>query len=244
MKLTVDTHAHTIASGHAYSSIREMARAASENELDTLALTEHAPQMLGSCQDIYFRNLSVIPREMYGVRLLFGAELNIMDESGTLDLPEELLEKLDIVIASIHSPCYGFGHTEEENTRAYVSVMKNPYVHIIGHPDDGRFPCDYEILVKTAKETGTLLEVNNSSLRPGGFRKGTRENILEILELCRQYEVFVTTGSDAHIDIDTGNFRYVREVLNYCRFPEELIVTTEYEKLRYCLERKKAQRLQ
>ena len=209
-----------------------MAYAASQNGLEVLSLTEHAPEMPGSCQEIYFRNLSVIPREMYGVKLLLGSELNIMNPEGELDLSEAICKNLDLVIASIHSPCYGFGHSVKENTNAYVEVMKKPYVDIIGHPDDGRFPIDYEVLVRTAKETKTLLEINNSSLRPGGFRKNTRENVLQMLELCKQYEVSVTTGSDAHIDVDAGNFEYVKEVLEYCKFPEELVVSTEFNKLK------------
>ena len=232
MRLIADTHAHTIASGHAYSTLREMAYAASQNGLEVLSLTELAPEMPGSCQEIYFRNLSVIPREMYGVKLLLGSELNIMNPEGELDLSEAICKNLDLVIASIHSPCYGFGHSVKENTNAYVEVMKKPYVDIIGHPDDGRFPIDYEVLVRTAKETKTLLEINNSSLRPGGFRKNTRENVLQMLELCKQYEVSVTTGSDAHIDVDAGNFEYVKEVLEYCKFPEELVVSTEFNKLK------------
>ena len=232
MRLIADTHAHTIASGHAYSTLREMAYAASQNGLEVLSLTEHAPEMPGSCQEIYFRNLSVIPREMYGVKLLLGSELNIMNPEGELDLSEAICKNLDLVIASIHSPCYGFGHSVKENTNAYVEVMKKPYVDIIGHPDDGRFPIDYEVLVRTAKETKTLLEINNSSLRPGGFRKNTRENVLQMLELCKQYEVCVTTGSDAHIDVDAGNFSYIKEVLEFCKFPEELVVTTDFNKLK------------
>ena len=110
--------------------------------------------------------------------------------------------------------------------------MKKPYGTNFEHPDDGRFPFDYEILVKTAKETRTLLEINNSSMRPQSSRKGTRENILTMLDLCRQYEVPVTTGSDAHVDVDAGNFTSVREVLEYCNFPEELVVTADWERLR------------
>ena len=161
-----------------------------------------------------------------------GAEVNIMDPDGTIDLSEDTCRDLDIVVASIHPPCYGLGHSAEENTRAYVEVMKKPYVHIIGHPDDGRFPMDYEVLVRTAKETGTLLELNNSSLRPQSSRKGTRENMLTMLELCRQYEVPVTTGSDAHVNVDAGNFVNVREVIEYCGFPEELIATADLEMLK------------
>ena len=232
MKIIADTHAHTLASGHAYSTIREMAAAARKRGLKALALTEHAPEMPGTCGLFYFQNLDVVPREADGVRLLMGAEVNIMDPDGTVDLPEKTCRSLDIVVASIHPPCYGLDHTREENTRAYVEVMKKPYVNIIGHPYDSRFPFDCETIVRTATETGTLLEINNSSMRPQSSRKGTRENILAMLDLCRQYEVPVTTGSDAHVDVDAGNFANVREVLDYCNFPEELVITTDWDRLK------------
>ena len=235
MRFEADTHSHTLASGHAYSTIKEMAAAAEAKGLKALALTEHAPKMPGTCGLFYFQNLDVVPRKCGGIRLLMGAEVNIMDQTGRIDLPESTCRDLDIVIASIHPPCYGMGHTEEENMRAYEAVMKKPYINIIGHPDDGRFQIDYERLVKMAKETGTLLEVNNSSMRPSSSRKGTRENILTMLDLCKQYDVPVTTGSDAHVDVDAGNFTYVKEVLKFCDFPEELVVTTKFDVLKQYL---------
>lgn len=232
MRILVDTHSHTIASGHAYSTLSEMARAAGSRGLQALAITEHAPEMENSCGRFYFMNYDVVPREMNGVRLLMGAELNILDAQGTVDLPENVCRDLDIAVASIHPPCYRSEPTKENNTRAYVEAMKKPYINIIGHPDDSRVPVDYEILVKTAKETGTLLELNNSSLRPQSSRVGARENMLVMLDLCRQYEVPITTGSDAHIDVDAGNFTRAEELLEYCGFPEELVVTTDFEKIR------------
>ena len=232
MKFIADTHTHSLASGHAYSTIREMAASAADRGIEMLALTEHAPEMPGTCGLFYFMNLDVIPRKMCGVQMLFGAELNIMNPEGKLDLPDKVYKDLDIVIASIHPPCYGMGHSIEENTQAYVKVMNNPYVNIIGHPDDGRFPVDYEVLVKTAKETGTLLELNNSSLRPKSFREGGRENMKIMLDFCKQYEVMITTGSDAHVDVDVGKFCYVQEVLDECNFPNELIATTSLERLK------------
>ena len=102
MKIIADTHAHTLASGHAYSTIREMAAAAKKRGLKALALTEHAPEMPGTCGLFYFQNLDVVPREADGVRLLMGAEVNIMDPDGTVDLPEKTCRDLDIVVASIH----------------------------------------------------------------------------------------------------------------------------------------------
>ncbi|MBS6765237.1 MAG: phosphatase [Clostridium sp.] len=241
MKFVADTHAHTLASGHAYSTIREMAAAGAAKGLQALAITEHAPEMPGTCNFIYFQNLDVVPRKMNGMQMLFGAELNIMDPDGTVDLPESICRDLDIVIASIHPPCYGKGRSIEENTRAYIEVMKKPYINIIGHPDDGRFPVDYEALVKAAGETKTLLELNNASLRPQSFRQGTRENTLTLLELCKQYDVPVTTGSDAHVDVDAGNFRNILDILKYCDFPEDLIVTTDFEKLKPYLNRYSSQ---
>ncbi len=240
MKFYADTHAHTLVSGHAYSTIREMAKAAKARGLQLQALTEHGPKMRWSCGVYYFLNLDVIPREMEGVELLFGVELNILDPEGTVDLPEKVYEKLDIVIASLHEQCYSMEHSEKENTTAYVNALKNPHIHILGHPDDGKFPVDYETIVKTAKETGKLLELNNASLSPASFRLNARKNALTILDLCKQYEQPITTGSDAHVDTDAGNFCYIEELVNYCKFPEELILTTDAEKIKTYLKNMKA----
>lgn len=231
MKIILDTHAHTLVSGHAYSTIREMARMAAGKGLEAIALTEHAPEMPGTCHEFYFQNLKVVPREMFGVRLFMGTELNILDENGAVDLPPQVLEQMDITIASVHGPCYRGGRTKDAITRAYLAAMENPLIRIIGHPDDGRFPVDYEALVKKAKETHTLLEVNNSSLRPGGFRMDTRKNDKIMLEYCKKYEVPVTLGSDAHVDVDLGEFTIAMELLEECGFPEELVVNTSVAKL-------------
>ena len=85
MRFEADTHSHTLASGHAYSTIKEMAAAAEAKGLKALALTEHAPKMPGTCGLFYFQNLDVVPRKCGGIRLLMGAEVNIMDETGRID---------------------------------------------------------------------------------------------------------------------------------------------------------------
>lgn len=238
MKILVDSHSHTVVSGHAYSTRMEMIQAAKNRGLEAIALTEHAPEMPGACHEFYFQNYAVVPREAEGLHILMGVELNIMDEHGTVDLPAGVLKSMDLAIASIHGPCYGESRSKELNTQAYLNVMKNPYIHIIGHPDDGRFPIDYEQLVRGAKETHTLLEMNNSSLRPGGFRVNTEGNAKEILELCKKEGVYITTGSDAHIDVDAGEFGCIEKILQETDFPEELIATTSYEKFYNLIKRK------
>lgn len=230
MDLIIDTHTHTLASGHAYNTINEMAKSAADKGLKLLAITDHAPAMPGSCSYMYFLNRRALKREKYGIRLLFGTELNIINTDGALDLEDSILKKLDICIASIHSPCYKEA-TAEQNLNAYIKAMKNPYVNIIGHPDDGRFPVDMEKLVLAAKENHVLLEVNNASLDPEGFRKNTEANDLEMLKFCKKYGQPVVIGSDAHVEEEVGNFGRARNVIAKAEFPEELVINTSVEKL-------------
>ena len=75
MKIELDVHTHTIASGHAFSTLQEMAQAAADKGLKVLGITEHSPGIPGTCHPIYFRNLHVVPRRMYGVELLLGLRL-------------------------------------------------------------------------------------------------------------------------------------------------------------------------
>ena len=239
MRVEIDTHTHTLASGHAYNTVREMVRAAKEKGLKAIAITEHAPEMPGSCHRFYFVNLRVLPRELYGIKVLFGAELNIMDAEGNVDLSPNVIKGLDITIASMHPPCYKGEKTLEEVTKAYIHIMEREDIDIIGHPDDGRFPVDYEELVKAAKRTGTLLEINNSSLKPDGYRANTRENALKMLEYCKKYEAMIVLGSDAHFDTGIADYPYADEVLREAEFPEELIANTTFEKMQSLLKRNK-----
>ncbi|MFI3170946.1 MAG: phosphatase [Eubacteriales bacterium] len=233
MRFVLDTHAHTLVSGHAYNTIKEMAFTAKEKDLEAIALTEHAPNLPWAPGLYYFDNLKVVPREMFGVKLLLGVELNILDEFGTVDLPESVYSELDIVIASIHIPddCYGISRGISKNTQAYLKTIEKPGINIIGHPDDIRFPVDYDMIVAAAKEHHVLLELNNSSINPDGVRKGSRENQIKLIETCKKYKADVSLGSDAHVDIDLANFKRTELLLETYDFPEELIVNTSLEKL-------------
>ena len=199
----LDIHTHTSASGHAYNTLYEMAHAAAERGLTLFGSSDHAPAMPGSCHEMYFCNFKAIPRELFGIRLIMGCELNIVDYQGNVDLKRWLQKRLDYGIASIHDLCYEPG-AREENTAALIGAMENPYVQIIGHPDNSRIPLDYESLVKAAKEHHVLLEVNNSSLKPGSPRPGARENYYTMLELCRRYNTAVILGSDSHCAAEEG----------------------------------------
>ena len=205
MKIELDVHTHTIASGHAFSTLQEMAQAAAGKGLKLLGITEQSSGVPGSCNPIYFRNLHVVPRQMYGIELLLGAEINILDGEGNLDMDENCMRMLDIRIAGIHSLCYSYG-TVDENTHGMVKAVSNPFIHIISHPGDGTAELNFEPIVLAAKEHHTLLEINNSSLKPTRNKPNARENNLSILRLCKRYEVPVILGSDAHISFDIARY--------------------------------------
>ncbi len=236
MNIELDMHTHTLASGHAFSTLQEMAQAASDKGLKLLGITEHTPGIPGTCDLIYFRNLHVVPRQMYGIELMLGAEINILDKDGNIDADETLMKLLDLRIAGIHSLCYESG-TREENTQGMIRVIRHPYIQIISHPGDGTAQLDFEPIVLASKEWGTLLEINNSSLKPTRNKVDARDNNLEILRLCKQYEVPVILGSDAHISFDIANYGYLYPLLQETEFPEALIVNRSVEVFRNHLKR-------
>ena len=228
MKYVLDAHTHTIASGHAYSTIMENAAYAAEAGLELLGITDHAPAMAGGTQPSYFLNFSTIPREISGVEIYMGAELNIMDYDGNIDLDEFYLQRMDYAIASLHPPCIPFG-TMEENTNAVLKAMENPYVKILGHPGDPRYPIDCKAIVDKAVETETLIEINDASLIPNGFRKGSEVYIGEILKLCQKKNFPVILASDAHFATHIGKFDNALRLINEAGFPEELIINRSKE---------------
>lgn len=233
----MDLHTHTVASGHAYCSLREMAKTAADKGLELLGITEHAPKMPGTCHKFYFNNLKIVPRELYGIQLLLGSEVNILDAEGRVDLEEKTLKQMDVVVASLHVPCIRPG-SRQENTQSYINAMKNPYINIIGHPDDGRYEVDYEALVQGAKEYGKVLELNNHSMEPDCNRENAVENDTIMLNYCKKYQVPVIMDSDAHFDLLIGEFDLARELLTKLDFPEELVLNRSVESVKKYVNRK------
>ena len=222
-KILIDAHTHTVASGHAYSSLQEMAQAAADKGLQVLGITEHGPSIVGTCPLVYFKNMFVVPRQMYGIRILMGCEVNILDTKGRLDLNDEYLDRLDIAIAGLHDKCWK-GGTREENTEGVMQVIRNPKIHIISHPGDGSAELDFEPLVLAAKESHTLLEINNHSLAPQRQKPMARANNLELLRLCKKYDVPTILGSDAHVSFQIADYDRLLPLLAETDFPDDLIM--------------------
>jgi Histidinol phosphatase and related hydrolases of the PHP family len=225
--IETDTHCHTVASDHAYSTVCELAAYAAKLPLRAIAVTDHGPAMEDGAHEWHFANMSVLPPYIEGVRVLHGTELNIVDYSGGVDLPDDRLEQLDWVIASCHDPILPPG-TVEQHTQAYLGVADNPYIDVIGHSGTETFRYDYERVIPVFGQKGKLVEINAHSF---GSRLGASDNCVAIAKLCKKHGVRIVVNSDAHICYDLGRFEPATEMLASIGFPEELIVNRTLESL-------------
>ena len=228
--LIADLHMHSIMSGHAFGTIRELAAAAAERGLKLIGVTEHGPGIPGTVQPIYFRNLIDAPRVLYGVEMLYGSEVNIRND-GTMDLDQRHLNCLDYAVAGIHGQCFEDAGVVR-NTDAVIRCMENPKVKFISHPDCDAYPLDYPALVQGAKATGTALEVNNSSLRKPTLRPGCVENYTRMLPLCMREGVPIVVNTDSHDPSFVGDFALATALLERLDFDEKLILNNDLEKLK------------
>ncbi len=163
-----DLHIHTDWSDGT-DSILQIAEAARKRGYKYIAITDHASPIgvtngLDSKNILdYIKDIKRVNQKMKGIRILAGAEVDIQ-KNGQLYLPDKILKKLDLVIGAVHS---GFHLPKNEMTQKIIKALKNPYLHILAHPT-GRlinkrepYEVDMEEILKTAKNTGTIMEVNS-----------------------------------------------------------------------------------
>ncbi len=229
MKIVADMHTHTVASGHAYSTVNELARAARRKGLKGLAITDHGPAMPGGPHLYHFGAMRFIPPLISGVRILRGVEANITGADGTIDMPETYLARLDFVMAGFHEGCGFDNQGIEMNTGAVLRAMANPRIRAIAHSGNPQFPVHLEQLVQGAVETGTALEINNASFAQS--RGGSRPNCEKLAELIRSSGALVILGSDAHIAQGIGEFGEAVALLEKVGIPPEQVVNSSMERL-------------
>lgn len=202
MKYEADMHIHTTASGHGYSTVKEIVDTARERGLRLVAITDHGLNMPRAPHLYHFTNMIQIPQVINGVEVLRGVEANILDGQGHIDMPEEVLPYLDIVLAGFHDDTGYTGTTVEENTKAMIAAIMNPYVHIISHPGNPKYPVDIEKVVKAAKAYNKVIELNNQSFiaRPNSFPQCN-----QFAKMAKKYDLSVAINSDSHICYTVGN---------------------------------------
>lgn len=235
MNIIADTHTHTIASTHAYSTIQEMVQAAKSMNLYAIAITDHAQNMPGAPknEEWYFDNLRAVPKVLYGVRVLKGAEANVINEHGELDLHPRLQKNLEWIVASMHEISFAqLPKGIEQFTNAWLSVAENPNVQVIGHSGTPEFAYDYERVIPQFAKNGKLIEINNGSFR---FRKESTENCVKIAKLCKKHKARIVVNTDAHFSHAVGKAESTMEMLKDMDFPKELIVNANVQSFQHYL---------
>ncbi len=155
------------------NSIQEMAEAAKKEGLEYIVITDHTKSLAmthGSDEkrlEKQMAEIDKIQKKVSGIKILKGAEVNI-NKDGTLDIDDRTLAKLDVVGAAVHS---NFNLSEEDMTKRVIRAMENPNVDILFHPT-GRLiqkreaiKLDIDKVIKTAKRTKTVLEIDASPIR-------------------------------------------------------------------------------
>ncbi len=191
-----DLHMHTRWSDGA-DSAEEMAKAAKARGYDYIAITDHSQSLkfAGGVTTEDLQEHAKLVRKVadkVGIAILIGTECDILPD-GRLDYPDEVLEGLDVVIASIHSR---FRMSAEEMTARLVRAMENPHVDIIGHPT-GRllgqrdaYELNLERVIEAARRTDTALEINASP---------ERLDLRDVdARMAKERGVKLTINTDAH----------------------------------------------
>lgn len=202
-----DLHCHTVASD-GRGTIEEMATAALALGHEYLAITDHsATHGFGNevSPDALRRHIETIhevDERMSGIRVLAGSEVSVLPD-GSLDYDDELLARLDWVVASVHT---SFRMKPGKMTERIVRAVEHPLVDVLGHPTGrliGRragYDVDVDALIDAAARTGTLLEINGApdrrDLRDGHARAAAAAGVRLVLD------------SDAHRPATLANPRW------------------------------------
>jgi DNA polymerase (family 10) len=201
-----DLHAHTKATDGRHT-LREMAVAAKAAGLSYLAITEHSRRLTvarGLDPERLLKQIDDIDRlnsELKGVTLLKGIEVDIL-EDGSLDLPDSVLSRLDLVVGAVHS---AFDLPRSKQTARLVRALGNRYFTLLAHPSarliGEREAIDVDMLriTRAAKERSCFLELN---VQPD------RLDLTDVnCQMAREEGVLVAVDSDAHSTFDFAHLR-------------------------------------
>ncbi|WLD56712.1 phosphatase [Salinispirillum sp. LH 10-3-1] len=224
MRILADTHSHTVASTHAYSTVHDYFQIAREKGLQLFSLTDHAPTMPDGAHPWHFGNRKVIPRVVNGVAALRGIEANILPPDGGLDIADGMLPFLDFAIASFHEPVFP-PVDERTHTAAVIKAIESGRCQIIGHPGNPSYPINQEEVVRAARDHNVVLEINNSSFVAS--RLGSEPQCILLMELIDRLDWKVSFGSDAHIAYSVGDFSTSIAKAESIGFPVERIVNRD-----------------
>lgn len=231
--IIADTHCHTMACTHAFSTLDEMVRAAAEKELFAIGITDHARNMPGAPGIWYFESFAYLPMYIHGVRVLKGIEANIITPQGDMDCDEQLLKHLEWVVASIHGMLMNGRSSNGDYTDLWLNIAHNPNVNIIGHSGSPEFKYNYDKVIPEFGKYGKLVEINCGTFYS---RSDYISNCVEIAKTCKKYGVRIVVNSDAHYMGDVKRLQRALNMLEEIDFPEELIVNSSVDRFKQYLD--------
>ncbi len=238
MEIKLDLHTHTSFSPHAYSTLLENITVARERGMEAIAMTNHGMDSEDFSCDWHFANFKHIPRTVNGVVVFTGVECSYLDTDATLDLQDWRLEQMEIVIASRHGG--SFAPDETNFAKTLLSACDNKYIDILGHIARTSFSLtdeEYDLVAKTAKEKGKLVELNENCF--GKKVPQFAENSRKLMLACKKHGTPIVVNSDAHFCTHVGSFEKAVKLLEEIDFDEELVMNTSLEKFMGYITKKK-----
>lgn len=211
MKIKGDYHMHTKYSGDCKNELEDIVQKAIALGLEEIAITDHGPAHsgYGIKREDFFKlreEIDLINEKYPNIRVLMGLEANLLDETGLIDVDEEMRSKIDWLNAGyhfgsrfakdwrIHLLNYmsrfskkAYEKAKAINTKTMVEAMKKNKINMITHPG-AKGPIDIEAVAKVAADTGTFLEINASH----------GHLTVESIQIAMQYDVTFVVNSDAH----------------------------------------------
>ena len=232
MQILADYHTHTVYS-HGKGTIEDNVKEAISKGIKTIGISDHGYKHMTygiKYKDIYKmrEEIDSLKLKYKNIDILLGIECNILDDSGNIDVDENILKVVDYIMAGYH-----FGSTptsikgvinhcdnylfktkkaKQYNTKAIINAMRKHNIFAITHPGD-KGEVDIEEIAKTAKETDTRLEVNSSH----GFLN------VEQLKIIKTYENKLIIGSDAHVPENVGNFDLAMKIIEEANLDVSLV---------------------
>lgn len=223
-KFKIDTHIHTLACGHGYSTIKEIAEEASKKDLEIICITEHVCYV----ENAFFNNIIELPKTIEGVRVLKGAEIDIKSFEGDVTLREKHFRKLDFFIASLHKKVLLPGSLEQ-NTKAFINAMKKYPINVLGHIDNPDYPINFNKVIKFAKENNVAIEINNGSFLKNRGRSIEKDRMRKIIKICLENNAYISLGSDAHNAYQVGDFSNIIKLIEEVDYPKDLIINSSVD---------------
>jgi len=200
MELTVDLHTHSVASGHAYSTVLELAQAGTARGLEAIAITDHGPGLPQGPHPFHFSNQSRFVHLRAPCCILSGVEDDLSGPDGQLYLSEQLLAPLDVVLVGVHPYGWAGTATRAAIQRSLLRAMERPRVKGVTHPVNAWVELDVKEIVRQAAATGTAVELNMSKIA------GLAPRLRQFLEWVRAFDAPLMINSDAHCAGEVGLF--------------------------------------